>query len=54
MNKNNAQLYIKKLADMDKKIQEIDDALKNLHSEIHGLLWELIEASRKRQSKQQK
>lgn len=42
MNMNPKQL-IHALADLDKKAEEFDQTLRNLRSEIHNILWDLIE-----------
>jgi len=37
------KLLMHTLADLDKKAQELDEALQNARFEIHNVLWDLME-----------
>ncbi|MDP2586116.1 MAG: hypothetical protein Q8P29_04525 [Candidatus Levybacteria bacterium] len=48
MNKHNdTYLHIKKLANLDRKIEEIDEALKNVRIEINNIFWNIRELKQK-------
>jgi len=43
-----------KLLDLDKKAEEFDQALRNLRSEMHNVLWDLMELKSAKSSKNAK
>ena len=48
MTKNNTMIYTKKLAEVDAKLQEIENLLKSLRLDTHDILWNLIEAMKRK------
>lgn len=45
--KNDNKYLLKRLSDLDKKMEELDQLIKDARMEIHDLVWQVVE-NRKR------